>query len=177
MLTTKSDVKKLKKIMLCGILLLAASFAGGCNLLINNDVECQTARDTAKKFYSIHFDSELNFSRAKVESLRQFLLPELAEMLARNAEREEAMQSYLTEYHDPLTLSAEPPRAFRIGECRILPEDANSADIEISIYWRNGDGDAIERRIHLKLHNEKDGWRVKNITDGDVELKKIFENK
>ena len=137
--------------MACCVLLIAyCSFA--CSIPNLEEPECDQARDAVREFYSRHFGNDAGFTPESLDRRREYLTPRFYDEL--RAAPPAA---------DPFTLTADTPKAFRAGECRVI-EPAKRVSFELLLFWRT-DTRSEERSINVEAENREDRWLIDRVTN------------
>lgn len=115
-----------------------------------DEPECAASRETVKKFYSIHFDGNMLFSQENLKKQEKFLTSEFIQTL----------QSLQTENDIFTTDSTDLPRAFRLGDCKVI--EPNKTTVEILLLWKN---DEVSRQQVIKAETikQEDKWLINKI--------------
>ena len=115
-----------------------------------DEPECAASRETVKKFYSIHFDGNMLFSQENLKKQEKFLTSEFIKTL----------QSLQTENDIFTTDSTDVPRAFRLGDCKVI--EPNKTTVEILLLWKN---DEVSRQQIIKAETikQEDKWLINKI--------------
>src|SRR6476619_5345889 len=90
-----------------GLLFLFCLVAAGCSLPSLEKPQCTAARDTVKRFYSLHFADDMRPSAQNIKASQPFLTPVLFQGLSAS---NETAKDYFTQTDDY-------PKAFRVGSC------------------------------------------------------------
>lgn len=134
-----------------GLVLISAALAAGCGVPNLETTECTEARDAARRFYSFHFGNDMIPLAENLKQRRRFLTPEYFDRLtAANAGD-----------IDPFTMSAEPPRTFKIGVCR--QTDPAAIDMQIQLYWRD-DKATVQREVTATLARSNGEWLISKVS-------------
>lgn len=133
-------------------LLLTASFLLGCSVPNLANPECDQARDVVREFYSYHFGHNLGFGEEDLNARRDYLTPEFLANL-----------SNVPAGVDPFTRTADAPKAFRAGECKIL-EPGKRTSFEVLLFWKD-DVRSEQRPITVELVNRDGKWLIDKVTN------------
>lgn len=112
--------------------------------------ECSAARQTVKEFYSYHFGNEMMPSKENLRAREKFLSDNLKNQLA--AQTETTV--------DYFTATADYPKAFRIGECKVGGE--NKTVFQIVLFWKD-DTRNQQKEVNAELVKQNDKWLVNRI--------------
>jgi hypothetical protein len=121
-----------------------------CSMPNLESSECTDSRLAVKQFYSFHFANEMKFSGDNLKQREKFLTPEFAQMLQSSAGENDVFT----------TNSSDFPKAFRIGECKIV--EANKTNLEIVLFWRD-DNRSEQKNIHVEAVKQADKWLLNKI--------------
>ena len=131
--------------------LLTAFCLLSCSVPNLEPVECDQARDVVRELYSAHFGNNLAYASDDLEKRRMHLTPRFIESL-----RGEPTI-------DPFTQTTDQPKAFRVGECRII-EPGRRVAFELLLFWKT-DTRTEQRAINVEAENVGDKWLVDNVTN------------
>lgn len=112
--------------------------------------QCTEARETVKKFYSIHFDGNMLFSQENLKKQEKFLTPEFIKTL----------QSLQTDNDVFTTDSTDVPRAFRLGDCKVI--EPNKTNVEVLLLWKVEEG-SRQQVIKAETVKQEDKWLINKI--------------
>lgn len=115
-----------------------------------DEPECAASRETVKKFYSIHFDGKMLFSQENLKKQEKFLTPEFLKTL----------QSLQTENDIFTTDSTDVPRAFRLGDCKVI--EPNKTNVEVLLLWKVDEG-SRQQVIKAETVKQEDKWLINKI--------------
>jgi hypothetical protein len=122
-------------------------FTFACSVPNLESSECTDSRPAVKQFYSFHFANEMKFSGDNLKQREKFLTPEFAKSLQN-----------LTGENDVFTVnSTDFPKAFRIGECKVI--DPTKTNLEIVLFWRD-DSRSEQKIIHVEAVKQADKWLI-----------------
>lgn len=133
-------------------LLLAAYCSLACSVPNLEHPECDQARDVVREFYSFHFGNDMKFSPENLEKRRSHLSPGFFESL--NADRPAV---------DPFTRTDDVPKAFRVGECRVVTPDRRVA-FELVLFWKT-DTRTEQRAINVEAEKIDGKWLIDAVKD------------
>lgn len=151
---TVGNAKYNFRILLLGLCLAQLIMLFGCvtGSIPNLDQpECAESRDVVKKFYSIHFDGEMRFSKENLRAKARFLTPEFLKSIEDLRTENDLFTSDSTDF----------PRAFRLGACRVI--DSRKTLIEVLIFWRTTD-ESRQQSIMAEVIKQNDVWLINRIT-------------
>jgi hypothetical protein len=125
-------------------------FTFACSVPNLESPECTDSRLAVKQFYSFHFANEMKFSADNLKQREKFLTPEFAKL----------MES-LTSENDVFTInSSDLPKAFRIGECKVI--EPTKTNLEIVLFWRD-DIRSEQKNIHVEAVKQADKWLLNKV--------------
>ncbi len=105
-----------------------------------------------REFYSLHFGNEMVFTADGLEKRKDYLTPRLYDSL-KGASPE----------IDPFTRTSDLPKAFRVGECRVVqPEGRVSFDV--LLFWKT-DTRSEQRSIDVEAALFENKWRIDDVKD------------
>ena len=125
-------------------------FICGCSMPNLEPTECTDSRLAVKQFYSFHFANEMKFSLDNLKQREKFLTPEFAKSL----------QNPTTENDVFTTNSTDIPKAFRIGECKVV--EPTKTNLEIVLFWRD-DVRSEQKNIHVEAVKQNDKWLLDKV--------------
>lgn len=115
-----------------------------------DEPECAQSREIVKKFYSIHFDGKMLFSKEYLKSQERFLTPEFYKSL----------ENLQTEDDIFTTNSNDIPRAFRLADCKVIEPD--KTNVEVLLFWKN-DTESRQQKINAEVVKQADKWLINKI--------------
>lgn len=133
----------------CGCLLLILATIG-CSIPNLESPECTESRNVAREFYSFHFGNDMKFTTENLELRKRFLTEKYFERLKGSRAAD-----------DPFTNTTDYPKAFRIGECRVI-EPGKRTEFEILLFWKD-DKRSEQRSIHAEAVKENDTWLIDDV--------------
>ncbi len=113
--------------------------------------QCSGARDTVKRFYSLHFGSDFSSSTENLKTREEFLTRDLSKALSAANETEE----------DYFTATENYPKAFRVGECSA--ETAEKATLQVLLLWRD-DTDSDQKEVWVEALKIDGKWLINKIS-------------
>lgn len=137
-------------------LLLIAYCSAACSVPNLEAPECDQARDIVREFYSFHFGHNLGVSEQDLNARRDFLTPEFFASL-HSSPRD------LPTGVDPFTRTADVPKAFRAGECKVI-EPGKRTSFEVLLFWKD-DVRSEQRPIDVELENRDGKWLIDKISN------------
>ena len=114
------------------------------------DPSCTSARDDARSFYSLHFDSDLKPTTESIELRSKGLTKRFADTLRAKTPGAE----------DPFTLTEDYPRAFKLGGCEVGKD--GSVSLEVQVFWRDKDSSRQES-VNAIMIKQDGHWLIDDI--------------
>lgn len=133
-------------------MLLLVAFTLACSVPNLEHPECDQARDAVREFYSFHFGNEMTFSPENLEKRRSYLSPDFYEKLTKTPPAV-----------DPFTLTADQPKAFRAGECKVM-EAGRLVNFELVLFWKT-DTRTEQRAIHVNAESHDGKWLIASVDE------------
>ena len=130
------------------LLLIANCLLLSCSVPNLEPTNCIQARDIVREFYSFHFGNEMIFSVENLGKRKRFLTPDFYDRLKGSEPR-----------LDPFTLTEDPPKAFRVGECQ-LKEDG--VRFNVLLFWKT-DTSTDQRSITVGARKIDDKWQISSV--------------
>ncbi len=122
-----------------------------------------TPAETVKRFYTIHFSSNKRFTLREIKRKREWLAPELYDLLVAEVNRKYPPDTVPDINGDPFTYSQEYPASFVLGKTRT--SDSKSS-VEIVFRW-TAKGKTVETRTYVvELIKLSESWKISNIIYG-----------
>ena len=112
--------------------------------------QCIEARDAVKRFYSLHFGTDMHPSRENLKAREPFLTPDLIGSLSASGETS----------RDYFTATENYPRAFRVGECTSGSE--TQATLQVLLLWRD-DTSSDQKEVHVDTVKTGDAWLINKV--------------
>lgn len=131
--------------------LLTALCSLSCSVPVIESPECQASREAMKRFYSLHFGSDMKPTAENLEARKGYLTDELAAQL----------QSSLNSTKDYFTNSENYPKAFQVGTCKA--ETPEKTDVTVLLYWRENEQN-YQREVTAELLKRGDKWLINKVT-------------
>ncbi len=122
----------------------------GCSLPNLESPECTDSRLAVKQFYSFHFANEMKFSADNLKQREKFLTPEFAQSLKNSPGENDVFTTNSTDF----------PKAFRIGECKLI--EPTKTNLEIVLFWKD-DNRTEQKNIHVETVKQADKWLLNKI--------------
>lgn len=117
------------------------------------EASCREARDSARRFYSLHFGSSLAPSAEELKKIEAFLTSELFKKLEAGAGGAE----------DYFTATSDYPKAFRVGRCTVESDDRVRFDVRL--FWRD-DTRSEEKGVDATLVRLDGKWLIDEVSAG-----------
>jgi len=130
---------------------LAFSVAG-CSLPSLEKPQCIAARDTVKRFYSLHFADDMRPSAQNVKTSQPFLTPVLFQSLSTS---NETAKDYFTQTDDY-------PKAFRVGSCS--SDSDTKTVLQVVLLWRD-DNRTEQKEVHVETVKVGGQWLINNVSN------------
>ena len=130
---------------------LAFSVAG-CSLPSLEKPQCTAARDTVKRFYSLHFADDMRPSAQNIKASQPFLTPVLFQGLSAS---NETAKDYFTQTDDY-------PKAFRVGSCS--SDTDTKAVLQVILLWRD-DKRTEQKEVHVETLKVGDKWFINSVSN------------
>ncbi len=134
------------------ILIFFVFFAASCGVPNLEEPECGASKATVKKFYSYHFGNDMKFTKENLNKRGEYLTGELRRKLENLPEDE----------RDYFTQTSDYPKAFRIGECRVISPDKTV--FQIVLFWRT-DTRSEQREVFAETVKQKNEWLINSVSD------------
>jgi len=136
-------------VFLC--LLLAAYCSLGCSIPNLEKPECTEARQTLKELYSLHFGSDMKFSKENLQPREKFLSEQLKQKL----------QAQSDSANDYFTVTEDYPRTFRVGICKVI-KPGEKVEAQVLLFWKE-DETTEQKEVKAEVIKENDKWLVSDI--------------
>ena len=148
----KSQIWRLKSLIALSLFALHfALFSSACSIPNLEQPECTAARQTVKELYSYHFANDMKSTVENLKAREKFLSRDLIENLSKKAE---SPIDYFTQTDDY-------PKAFRVGECRIV-EPEKRVNLGVLLFWKT-DTRSEQREISIEAVSENGKWTVNRV--------------
>jgi hypothetical protein len=125
-------------------------FTFSCSMPNLESPECTDSRLAVKQFYSFHFANEMKFSEDNLKQREKFLTPEFAKSLQNSTGENDVFT----------TNSSDLPKAFRIGECKVI--EPTKTNLEIVLFWKD-DNRSEQKPIQVEAVKQADKWLLNKI--------------
>ena len=136
-------------------LVLATSCITACSIPNLEATECTESRDVVREFYSFHFDNNLGATDQDIVARQKYLTPAFFE-----SRRELLLHGYPPET-DPFTGTQDRPKAFRIGECKVV-QPGKETEFQVLLFWKY-DKQSEQRPIAVGVENQDGKWLIKSV--------------
>lgn len=123
-----------------------------CSVPNLEEPECGASKGTVKKFYSYHFGNDMKFTKENLSKRGEYLTEELKRKLENLPDGE---RDYFTQTDDY-------PKAFRIGECRVV--SPKKTVFQIVLFWRNEER-SEQREVYAETVNPNNEWLINSVSD------------
>ena len=141
--------KSRNAILRCLLLLVACQIS--CSIPNLESSECDQARNTVKELYSYHFGNDMKFTRENLKLREKYLTDELKQQL--ESQPEGAV--------DYFTATDDYPKAFRLGNCKVVEPD-NKVDMQVILFWKS-DTRSEQKEIHVKVSKINEKWLIDRV--------------
>jgi len=134
------------------LLLVGSCLLLSCSVPNLEQPDCTQARDVVREFYSFHFGNDMGFSAENLEKRKGYLT-----------------SGYLADLHDapptidPFTRTDDRPKAFRVGECRVI-EQGRRAAFRVLLFWKT-DTRTDQQAIKVETENVDGKWLIDTVSD------------
>ena len=135
-----------------GLLFLFCFVVAGCSLPSLEKPQCTAARDTVKRFYSLHFADDMRPSAQNIKASQPFVTPVLFQGLSVS---NETAKDYFTQTDDY-------PKAFRVGTCTSDSDD--KAVLQVVLLWRD-DKRTEQKEVHVETVRVGDKWLINSVSN------------
>jgi hypothetical protein len=132
-------------------LLLTVYGSLSCSVPVIESPECQASRESVKRFYSLHFGSDMKPTAENLEARKGYLTDEL----------ETQLQGSMNGAKDYFTNSENYPKAFQVGTCKA--ETPEKTDVTVLLYWRENEQN-YQREVTAELLKRGDKWLINKVT-------------
>ncbi len=123
----------------------------GCSVPNLESDDCTEARNTVKELYSYHFGNEMKSTKANLKLREKYLSIELKQQL--EMQPESAV--------DYFTATDDYPKAFRLGECKIVETD-KKVNIQIVLFWKT-DTRTEQKEVQVEVIKQGNTWLVNRV--------------
>ncbi len=144
------ETKRLARIscrMICIISL--ALIITSCSVPNLEPPQCTAARNSVKRFYSLHFASDNGRTEEYLRAREEYLTDRLAEDLSSDERK-----------NDYFTQTEEFPKAFRVGSC--TTDSDESADLRVMLLWRD-DTRNEQTEVVVRTTRSGDKWLIDSV--------------
>jgi hypothetical protein len=121
-----------------------------CSMPNLESSECTDSRLAVKQFYSFHFANEMKFSADNLKQREKFLTLEFLKSLQNQTGENDIFTTNSTDF----------PKAFRIGECKII--EPTKTNLEIVLFWKD-DNRTEQKNIHVETVKQADKWLLNKV--------------
>ena len=138
------------KIIFCFLLTFVFCLVS-CSIPNLESPDCDTARNSVREFYSFDYSNDTKFNQANLKLREKFLTPELFQMLS---QKPDSPVDYFTN-------SEQPPKAFRVGECKVV-ERGKKTLLGIVLFWRENEVNR-QKEVEVEAVRESNEWLVNKV--------------
>ncbi len=131
-------------------LLPFALLLSSCSVPNLEKPECTESRIAVKEFYSFHFGHEMKTTEESLKLREKFLTSSLFA----------SFQQKIGENDVFTTNSADFPKAFRLGVCKVI--EPTKTDFEVVLFWKD-DNRNEQKIIHIEAVKQTDKWLLNKI--------------
>ncbi len=148
------DTKRLARIpcrLICIMLLasLLALIITSCSVPNLEPPQCTAARNSVKRFYSLHFANDNGRTDEYLRSREEFLTDRLAKNLSSNKQK-----------NDYFTQTEDFPKAFRVGGC--TAESDEKVGLQVVLLWRD-DTRNDQSEVVVRTVKSGDNWLIDSV--------------
>jgi hypothetical protein len=111
--------------------------------------QCTAARNSVKRFYSLHFANDNGRTEDYLRARKEFLTDGLAENLSSNKQK-----------NDYFTQTEDFPKAFRVGGC--TAESDEKAGLQVVLLWRD-DTRNDQSEVVVRTVKSGDKWLIDSV--------------
>ena len=123
-------------------------YAVGCSVPNLDPPECADSRDNVKEFYSWYVATDAQQRSKSSEMFEKFVAAEY--------------RSQTSSSVDPYVLTSDFPKAFRVGECRVV-EPRKRTQFDVLLFWKD-DVRSEQRSIKVDTENIGGRWLIRGVT-------------
>ncbi|MEP7148687.1 MAG: hypothetical protein ABI857_07365 [Acidobacteriota bacterium] len=140
-------------------LLLVACCLLACSLPNLEEADCTQARDIVREFYSFHFANDMHPTQENIRLREKYLTHDYATKLMHG----EASVTPATK--DLFTDSEDFPKAFRVGECKVV-EAGQNVQFKVLMFWKD-DEKSQQKPVVAFVRKENDKWLIDSVSPLD----------
>src|SRR5437867_7357869 len=129
---------------------LHCAFFVGCSIPSLEKPQCTAARDTVKRFYSLHFGGDMHPSLEGLKASEPFLTSDLIKELSVSSETSK----------DYFTSTENYPKAFRVGSC--TSDSSDKVTLQVLLLWRD-DVKSEQKEVHVETVRTGDAWLINKV--------------
>ncbi len=149
-------VSLFQRISACCLLLIANCLLLACSLPNLEEADCTRARDIVREFYSFHFANDMHPTQENIRLREKYLTHDYAAKLM----HDEDIGTPATK--DLFTNSEDFPKAFRVGECRVV-EAGKKVEFEVLMFWKD-DEKSQQKPVVAFVRKENDKWLIDSVS-------------
>ncbi len=127
------------------LLIFLALFVSSCKIPTIESQDCLDARAAVREFYSYHFDGDMALSEKELDKLQKYMTPETVKELRGQETENDVFTTNTNDY----------PKAFRIGDCKLISPD--KAEMSVLLFWRTEER-TEQREINVEARKINDKW-------------------
>ena len=139
-----------RKIAVCCLLSAVCCFLS-CSIPNLEPPECDAARNSVREFYSFDYSNDTKFNQENLKLREKFLTPELFRTLS---QKSDSPISYFTN-------SEQPPKAFRVGECKVVEPEKKTL-LGVVLFWRENEVNR-QKEVEVEAIKENNEWLVNKV--------------
>jgi len=114
--------------------------------------ECVRSRESVKRFYSLHFGTDLRAAADLRDERSTYLTDDLLNRLP-------SLQDQAVDY---FTKTSESPKSFRVGRCLVI--SGSETELQVVLLWRDDTrSDQAEVKVKSVLTGEK--WSIDDVNN------------
>lgn len=142
------------RLSICSVLLTAFCLLA-CSIPNLEDPDCRESRAAVREFYSFHFGNDMNPTEENIRLRGRYLTPLYVESLTDTLKQAPRLSDFFTGSEDF-------PKAFRVGECKVL-EPGKRVQFEVLLFWKDNTR-TEQKSIYAGLLKEGDNWLINLVT-------------
>ena len=139
----------MRKLLLASVF-LSLTWVNSCSLPNLESTSCSEARNTVRRFYSVHFANEIRPTGENAQESSSYLTERLARYLA----------AFPADGKDYFTQTDNFPKAFRVGSC--ISETEDVATFQVMMLWRDDSRDD-QSEVTVKTVRSGEKWLIDNV--------------
>ena len=133
-----------------GTLIIAFAASGflGCSVPNLEEPECTKSRDTVREFYSWYLATDAEQRGKQQDVLAKYVFPD-------------AFNGANTAT-DRFVLTDDFPKAFRVGECKVV-EPGKRSSLEVLLFWKDNVR-SEQKSINVETESRDGEWLIKSVS-------------